>query len=249
MGTVLLIAFLLVLLVFIGRRLSSIFQALKNKKMDAKNQSEMSKERQNQANAAQAIIESQRKEKVEDLKYARIINCPYCLGTGRAIIRREWRKAKDDGYMEYSIGRPDAYKRYLENPNEESNLNYVWDCDYRESSCPYCKRQGIAFAWYEQMQAYSRVCGNCNGTGKVIERVKLDIGMGDIQVDCQSCKSTGRISIPEKEMVHVKTMAKLKQAGDQYGGWEDNSPGYLDVEINDNNRDFYSKSKPRFESK
>jgi len=245
MGTVLVIAFLFIALLIVAGRLPSILQSLKDRRTDAKRRKEIAIE---QASAAKAREESQQKESLENLKYNRIINCPYCFGTGRAIIRREWKKANEYGHMNYSIANPKAYQRYLKNPCAEGDSNSIWDCDYKEDVCPYCKGQGIAFAWNEGLNANSVACGNCKGTGKLIKRVKLDIGTGDVQVDCQSCNSTGRLDIPEKEVVHVKTIAQLKRKGDQFAGWQDDSPGYLDIEIDDGNRDFYSKSKPRFEN-
>jgi len=202
-------------------------------------------------------IEQQKTEKKAEEKrmieeansrYDHFINCSYCKGTGKIVIMREWRKENDDGYMEYMIANPARFKLFMEDPEEERRRypNDVWDHDFRDTECLYCKGEGTALAWFEKQEAHTSQCQNCKGTGKAIKRVKLDVGMGNIEAVCDSCKGEGKINHPETSIVHFKTVARLKSKGEQYSGWGEDIPETEEVVINDQNREFYSKSKPRF---
>jgi len=196
---------------------------------------------------SQEISKEVIKTKEENKYFDKVINCPYCEGTGEVYIRREWKKA-DSGWgcdMRYSIASSSEYQHHLDNPND-TDENLIWDHDYKEDKCPYCKGEGIAFAWYEKKGARDEQCSKCCGVGTLTKRIKLEIGIEEAKVECDMCNGTGKIMIPEKEIVHIKTTTRLKNRGGQFDGWVENTSSLLDVEINEKNREIYLKAKPRF---
>lgn len=213
--------------------------------------------------------EKKRQEQEEDRKYDQIINCPYCKGTGEvyaAIIdRAEEIKTYADGYEE--IVRPAetltlAFDKDIE--NKEQCKQWVLDrrvgerhtfvyMDYH--SCLFCEGKGIAYAWFESLLNHTERCTNCQGKGKIATKVKLEIGVGEEYRECAQCGGQGEIYLPEKKIVHVKTLTgsyegdseyKYDQLSMPYETWTNwTFPDKFCMDINDTNRQFYSKSKPR----
>lgn len=201
--------------------------------------------------------QAKKKAEYNDEQYDKIINCPPCEGNGRTYINTyvekfrdgKWKTTKSlsskqlfDIYAKFSW--QDEYKSSYDND----------DCEKREdfSDCPYCNGSGTAYAWFEEKPASYLSCKKCNGSGHILEKVKLDIGMGEKHIICDLCSGTGKIQKPKTEVAHVKTVSggtdECEREVNKMGGEIGRFPKRFMVEISDDNKLLYSKSKQRVTS-
>lgn len=233
---------ILVVVIFI------IWAIYKNKQFKRIANGQREKEKQKQ-------IKKEEEKEEEDKKYDKIINCPYCKGTSEVYLRMTVYESKEIRYNDGSFG-IEPGRRELSIITKKEYEDYLygekraegdgWWEGVRDEKCPYCKGDGIAFAWFGKSETKTELCPKCQGIGKITNRVKLEIGMGDVQIICESCNGIGKINVPEKDIVHVKTIARLKKVGQQFDSYGEDEPALLDDLITDENRQFYAKSKPRF---
>lgn len=161
--------------------------------------------------------------------------------------------------------------RYIDDYRQNSDGTMRLEPPYMKD-CLYCQGKGIAYAWFEKDYTYTEICGTCGGKGKVTVQVKLDIGSEQQEVSCEKCRGTGKLSFFFKEIVHVQTLSganvacgDAEERGIRYPAlMEDyalqvpfqsyeklSKPGEEKAsfkfwcKITDDNRDFFSKSKPR----
>ena len=197
------------------------------------------------------------KAEYNDETYDKIINCPPCEGNGKTYIHTYIDKFRDGNrrteretiYLgskqSYDIYHKfcwqDEYKSNYDNEEKEERENY--------SDCPYCKGSGTAYAWFEEKPVSYLSCKKCNGSGNITEKVKLDIGMGEKHITCDLCSGTGKIQKPKTEVAHVKTISggtdECESEVNEMGGEIGSFPKRFIVEISDNNKSLYLKSKQR----
>jgi hypothetical protein len=186
----------------------------------------------------QEKIEKEKKEEEEknrqrDMKYNLIINCPQCDGAGKHL----WFSTRveiTDGTIrknKWSECLPDDPKAELSKyPYEEDDVYHeAWVDD-----CPYCRGKGIAYAFFETREV---ICSKCDGKGKYTEksRIKEEIGVNwqEMEIKCEKCNGYGKY---KAEFVNVHLLTSYERL----------SKKFYSVELNDKNKRFYSKNKPRF---
>ena len=202
-------------------------------------------------------LEAERKQKQEDDKYHRIINCPICEGNGKAYIH-EWHISRtpideDGGTSHYRLASKKLFDMYPNGWNDSCD-GFKETNHYTYRACPYCKGDGIAYAWYGKIPACKIECDKCQGNGQITTKVKLEIGMGDKKITCSKCNGAGNCQVPEKSVIHVKTKSggvyedereetvKDKcEEGDYIGDY----PKRFILEITKDNKELLGKSKPR----
>ena len=185
----------------------------------------------------------------EDRKYDRIINCPGCEGHGEAYLHAVFWKEQRELSVKFTE------KEYLDkdgNYHGPTWKEYMATDYFSRATCPDCNGEGIAYAWFEKIAPQSVRCPDCQGTGKLTKRVKVEIGTEERQINCRKCNGEGKNLIEGKEVAHVKTISSSKTVSHHMtGGFFENKeyiqkrPRYFDVEITRDNKNFYSKSKPR----
>lgn len=199
--------------------------------------------------------EEQKRQEIEreERRFDRIVNCPYCRGTGEAVLKEilsgddletRWLDILDR--QEY-INNKEYYKNLANEAVNNSSRIF-----YRDIQCPYCKGKGISFAWIEKVGAHSDKCGTCDGKGKVKKKIKLDVGVEEAQVNCEKCYGSGKINTPEKEIVHLKTLGDY--GSNEAGRYiEIAKPSIKNLVIGEKDFDLgiversrFEKSKPRF---
>jgi len=171
------------------------------------------------------------KEKVyqEDRKYNLIINCPLCLGNGECMIINE--EISPDG--EYWVERQRIHKKPDEwslRVNEETEEG---DFKVRRKSkrgiCYGCKGEGVAYAYFTTKE---EKCSSCDGKGTIVtqwmEKKEIGAERKEKSGKCITCHGKGNL---ELYIVCVKTLNKEE----------------FEVILNDENQDFYSVSKNRFD--
>ncbi|GAK59596.1 hypothetical protein U27_06581 [Candidatus Vecturithrix granuli] len=210
-----------------------------------------------------------KQEQGDDKKYDRIINCPYCKGTG------EFYAALTELRLE---GLPPKQLFFIFDPVLDQKKCQHWikelivsaGYDQRLLSvtyfeCLFCKGDGIAYAWFEQIQDALENCIECNGAGEVTVRVKAKVGMETKKITCTACQGTGLSHISHMTIVHIKTLA-----GGFYGQIDEYELFKIDesvryqtihltdnptdndypykccIKIDDNNRQVFAESKLRF---
>lgn len=213
------------------------------------------------SNKKKKIIEEKKREEdherqkieIEERRFDRIVNCPYCSGTGDAVLQTI--VSGNDGETNWHsiLDRQDYINNksnYTDFANEAKNNS----CRiyYKDIQCPYCKGQGISFAWFEKIGAHSDKCGTCGGGGKVKKKLKLDVGVEEAQVNCDQCNGSGKIEIPEKEIVNMKTIGDYTR-GESGAYMEIDTPHFANIVIGEKDFDLgvversrFIKSKPRF---
>jgi len=122
-------------------------------------------------------VNSKKQTNDPNTKYDHFINCPVCKGTGIANI---YSFGTGFSIIEKSETYSIAVKKIVS-----------------ECKCPCCNGDGTAICWFEK----NTVCNKCKGIGKINTRAKLDIGMGDMQIDCDQCNCSGKCI--ENELVHI----------------------------------------------
>lgn len=195
------------------------------------------------------LIESKKKEE-EDKKYNLIINCPLCLGNGECMVIETYSMDETKNY-DFTI------RQIYEKPNDWTLNIDIWEgsglpekLHYKKSKreiCPGCKGKGIAYAYFENSHMVN--CSECDGKGKVENRVKLDLGSKIELLNCKSCNGTGKKII---DFVHVQTLTKPA-----LGEWHNenekekmmNKNWRFSITLTDENKSFYSKYKFRFNDK
>lgn len=193
-----------------------------------------------------------REEKIrkDDLKYNLIINCPKCAGTGNVIIKTTLYKDRNIlnphdntyGYWNHksSVHGPayDGWRNNYKDKYVDENFHDPYIAGelsegYEEAKCSFCKSKGTAYAYFENT---TEKCYKCNGTGKIKkkETLKLDIGVEEkeAQIICSKCDGKGH---NEATYCHVKSSRD-----------DSKSVSVFKELITDKNREFYSKSKPRY---
>lgn len=211
-----------------------------------------------------------------DKNYDRIINCPACKGRGKVFKYTSAFRTTDSNGREYAVSKfwvfPDDNDKY----EIQRFMDDRDDCTYIEkplaiAMCPFCQGKGIAYAWFKTIAAHTEECQKCQGKGHVTTQVKLDVGVGEQQIPCESCAGTGKVPVPEKKLVHYATLSGNNIANPNYSysgqyprydnrynvnspflayerfehDGEPRCPMYGTFEIDDNNCEFFSKSKPR----
>jgi DnaJ-class molecular chaperone len=230
------------------------------------NQREGIKRRQEEKELRERKEEEERKRKEEeDKKYNWIINCPTCEGTGIARLMIKNHVCPDSSRFVHIC--------LASKSDEAGTIDYdgaqeFEEREIEEDTCPDCNGKGIAYAWFGTEASYYQKCSKCEGSGKLTVRKKLEIGVGEEQIDCYECSGTGKIYIPEKEIVHVKTITSFKgklytndaeryyisidyTAADAERYIREHkyillTPREFTFELTDENRRFFSKSKSRF---
>lgn len=170
-------------------------------------------------------------ERLEDLKYDRIINCPQCKGNGECIIAKQ--QSHQEGYSATSYhmhSEPDDWKK----DGTTSVMELYGGCvgiSYEKTICPYCTGKGIAYAYFEKKL---ETCPRCNGSGKVVETVKIKLNYGvrwdEKEITCNKCNGKGE---SELDIAHVKTLVE--------------HVGVRKRELSKEGKILYAKSKPRFQ--
>ncbi|MDO9106904.1 MAG: hypothetical protein Q7U57_18330 [Methylovulum sp.] len=198
-------------------------------------------------------LEAERKQKQDETKYDQIINCPICEGNGKAYIKTTSFGYYDDdgGYCSRDLPDKLASKMLFDmHPNEwweEDDWSYI----YRDKECPFCRGDGIAYAWYEKMPASKHQCEECQGSGQITTKIKLEIGIGDKKITCAKCNGIGSFQVPEKSIVHVKTKSggiyndNREECKCDEGGSIGDYPKRFIMEITKENKELLEKSKPR----
>ncbi len=191
-----------------------------------------------------------RLEQEKDKKYNRIINCPGCEGHGEAYLHAVFWKEQ------YELSVNFTEKEYLDkdgNYHGPTWKEYMATDYFSRATCPDCNGEGIAYAWFEKVAPQSVSCHDCQGTGKHTIKVKVEIGTEERQTSCRKCNGEGRSLIKGKEVVHVKTTHSSKTVSCHMTGsffehkeYIQKTPRCFDIDITDENRNFFSKSKPRF---
>jgi hypothetical protein len=201
----------------------------------------------------------------EDIKYDHKINCPACDGTGKAYIQTVARDiGKNDGL---EISNELMTKKYFERFKKTGQIFYLNEWVDREKyesieyayiaqeSCPFCKGDGVALAWFETETEENIVCKECQGSGTIEIRQKVDVGVDVIKTACEACNGVGKKAV-KKDLVHVKTkggcLACIDDLRFHYSQYYANKGKGLDhkfdVKLTDDNRDFFSKKKLRFKA-
>jgi hypothetical protein len=178
--------------------------------------------------------EREEKERQKDMKYSLTINCPHCEGT------RECLRIQLDIYMNDGEVRTERYsKKIPENwkPNQAED-NYEEDgirSSTYKGTCPYCNGEGIACAFFEIRE---EICSTCKGKGIYIQKIKIKKEIGfdwqEKQIKCEKCNGYGKY---KTEYVNFQTLSGHRQ--DEYNKlffWK----------IDQTNKDFFSKRKPRY---
>lgn len=186
----------------------------------------------------------------------RMINCPICQGTGKAYFHSM--ECNVDGEYDHVMHRAiseDHYNKLLEEWGD--GYAYAEKGVYIDGGhCPFCNNTGAVQARFEKSIDGYKECDRCKATGIIKKQVKLDVGIGYVDEKCSKCNGTGKLANYGK--VYVQTALKAQQndthryaVGGGYNFVFDlkNKDGSTDescfmVNLDDQNKDFYSVSKP-----
>ena len=200
----------------------------------------------------------------EDKKYDCVINCPTCKGFGETYILRRYYDDEDNDRGEtnnWKMQRSDfrivsgsdvKCQKWASNDGIADVTNEI-----TKGECPFCEKTGSVYAWFEKNAVWSQACEKCYKSGKLRIKEKLDVGIGEKEINCDNCNGTGKIDYSAEERVHIKT--KGGWSGEQLQEDEENlldddrfrlgydEPNYRKfyIIITNENRDFYAKSQPR----
>lgn len=236
----------LIILVIVGmvayRFIKEIIEDI-DRRASIRSKEEEAKEKRNE----ERLREQRLTEEIEaaERKYNRVINCPTCNGTGQAYVKTG--ETFDSTYtlrvQRKSIAPKNTlpYSSRRDHTIELGGGAEVFQ-EVKLETCPHCSGKGIAYAWFEKIPDHFEPCKKCKGIGKINTTVKADVGVKEQQLECIQCHGTGKISMSNKEIVHIKTLSSIKLGRDFDSITA--IPAYLDVEITDENRAFYSKSEP-----
>lgn len=244
---------LILLPVVIGTVIYFLRKYFRNEQIRQKEE-QKSREQEIKENERATAISKQQAEtrkKIQELdkKYNKLINCPICNGNGETYITTSYLEEPDDGNLRLTRVIPLESDIQQARKTGFSWKRGPWLERMDKVACPYCQGTGSAYAYFETKTAWSEVCTTCKGNGKLTVKEKLEIGVGQKQVNCSKCQGTGKITHPAIPIVHVKTKSgseeELQQEGtrlpsSQFGQY----PSRFYIEITDENRNFYSKSKP-----
>jgi len=209
---------------------------------------------------AQQVEEKKQKEFEKQIKpYAdmdRIINCPICGGTGKAYFH--CMDCNVDGEYDHQMRRAiteDIYNERLEEWGDA--YAYANEGVYlSEGYCPFCNGTGAVKARFEKSVDGFKDCDTCTSTGKIKKQIKLDVGIGYVDETCPKCYGKGKLA--DYGNVYIQTALKTPQTDthryevgggynfifnvkDRTGSTDDSR---FMVKIDDQNKDFYSVSKP-----
>ncbi|MEI6707210.1 MAG: hypothetical protein WCK96_08770 [Methylococcales bacterium] len=239
---------------FIFGLISKQMEASKKVSKEARWKREKEEEQRKQKEE-QLKLEEKRKQLIEekrprDIKeYHRIINCPLCEGNGKAYIKIDTEKYQN-GQEEITLylSSRNSYDWHQNNFIRLHLYDKSYDCALK--LCPYCKGEGIAYAWYGKIVASKIKCDQCQGSGQITTKIKLEIGMGDKKITCAKCNGIGSFQVPEKSVVHVKTKSGGINEDSVEGKCEEGEkigdyPKRFILEITKDNKELLEKSKPR----
>ncbi|WAK02796.1 hypothetical protein [Methylobacter sp. YRD-M1] len=258
--------------------LNSQFQReiIRDFREEEKKRNEENRKQQEKQEEIRKQQEKNRELLEQDRKYNRVINCPICKGYGETYIESSyWGDKREDESPNDLTRRTSFYtiSEELYRKLREKHARGKWIDDESEetfevdkSVCPFCRKTGSVYAWFEKNAICTKECKKCKGKGTLRVKEKLEIGIEEKYINCDSCNGTGKVVLSKVELVHIKTkggwdeeqlladekdLEELQEEGgiffipnELFKGEGSNARKFY-VILTNKNRDFYSKSQLR----